>query len=198
MGFRQTEQDPLLDATGILVFVDHDVPHVGGDRAGDAGVGQQHIGQRLQVGEVQGAASPQHLPVAPAAAAQSRVEGPRRVVQFLQVDPLIGEPVEVAASLVDDVALVLPAPVLQGASIRAENLVEPAPHQAGLFLVVQEPMRRLQTNGAGMRSQDLMAQAVDGGDANPSHLRAAAQRLGGGQEPPLQFAGGWFAEGAEH
>ncbi len=43
-----------------------------------------------------------------------------------------------------------------------------------------------------------MAQAVDGGDANLSHVRAAAQRLGGGHEPLPQFAGGRFAEGAEN
>ena len=111
--------------------------------------------------------------------------------QFPGVDELVAQPLEVFAAVPHHQARLLPTPALplQHVQLGAEHVVVVPQQQAPLLILVQHCKVRPQTGAPGVGAQDPAAQAMDGADAHPGEVPAAAGVAGQGDETLPQFTG---------
>ena len=162
----QAEQNPFLDAGGVLILVHHQVSDGGADAVGDTIILEQGVGPDLQAGEIQGAALLQHSFVTEAAAPEGGVEGVVRVGQALRGDALLGDALDVPAALAHRVVVGAPAAATQLVPVGAEDAVKVRIHHVQLLPFIQEREIGFEAASLPLFAQDAAAQAVHGGDAD--------------------------------
>ena len=81
-----------------------------------------------------------------------------------RVNQLVADAVKVSGGLFHGLDSAVPAAPGQGLPVGAEHGVRLLPQQQALFLVVQDLVAGPQPHQGGMRLQEPVAQAVDGGD----------------------------------
>ena len=174
------------------------MPDASAHTLSDGVIPQQCVGFDLETGQVQRAALLQDGLVAQAAAADGGMERIVGVGQFLQVDGLLGDALDVPPALAHCELAGAPAAAPQFISLGSEDAVVVGAQQVQLPPFVQDVKAGFQAGALGVVAQQATAQAVHGADAHGGEVSGAAGRLGGGVKALLQLVGGLLGEGAHH